>query len=197
MGSKLDYSRFVVGYHGCDASTVRKVLMGDDDLKPSSRHYDWLGHGVYFWEHGPARAMQFAGEEAGRDPHKIKEPAVIGAYIYLGNCFDLLDVRYTAVLGAVYSKFIEDLKSRGEAIPENAKPRKDGTKLFHSLDRAVLEFAIPLAEEEDGRKFDTVRGAFWEGEKAFFGSEIYERSHIQIAVRNPECVLGYFKPKRI
>jgi hypothetical protein len=45
------------------------------------------------------------------------------------------------------------------------------------------------------QKFDTVRGAFWEGDPAFPGSEIEKQSHIQIAVRNPECVLGYFKPK--
>ncbi|MFA6286047.1 MAG: hypothetical protein WC661_01585 [Opitutaceae bacterium] len=195
MASKMDYSRFVVGYHGCDAGLTRNVLLGDEDLTPSNNKYDWLGRGIYFWEHGPARAMQFAVDEAKRKPSKVKEPSVIGAYIYLGNCFDLLDVEFTSVLDAVYPSFIEDLKARGEAPPKNEKQRPDGTKLFHALDRAVIEFAIKLVEGLDGKKFDTVRGAFWEGEKAFPDSEIFKQSHIQIAVRNPDSVLGYFKPK--
>jgi hypothetical protein len=193
----MDYSRFVVGYHGCDAALARKVLLGDANLSPSANSYDWLGQGMYFWEHGPARAMQFAVGEAKRKPAKVREPGVVGAYIYLGNCFDLLDVDYTAVLAAVYPSFIEDLRSRGEEPPKNEKQRSDGTKLFHALDRAVIEFAIKFIEELDGKKFDTVRGAFWEGEKAFHGSEIHTQSHIQIAVRNPDSVLGYFRPKTV
>lgn len=193
---RMDYSRFVVGYHGCDVALTRKVLLGDEQLTPSNNEYDWLGHGIYFWEHGPARAMQFAADEASRKPSKVKEPGVLGAYIYLGDCFDLLDVEYTSILAEVYPVFMANLERRGEPIPQNEKPRSDGTKLFHALDRAVIEFAIKLAEEADGRKFDTVRGAFWEGEAAFPGSEISRKSHIQTAVRNPDCVLGYFKPKR-
>lgn len=192
---RMDYSRFVVGYHGCDASLTRKVLLGDEVLTPSNNAYDWLGRGSYFWEHGPARAMQFAIEESKRKSSKIKDPSVIGAYIYLGDCFDLLDVQFTSILEAVYPSFIADLKDRGESIPENRVSRADGTKLLHPLDRAVIEYAIKLVEEEEGRIFDTVRGAFWEGGPAFENSEIQRQSHIQIAVRNPECILGYFKPK--
>ena len=191
----MDYTRFVVGYHGCDAALTRKVLLGDEDMEPSENPYDWLGNGIYFWEHGPARAMQFAADEARRKPSKVKTPSVLGAYIYFGDCFDLLDVAFTSILEAVYPSFVADLKNRGEPIPQNEKLRSDGTKLFHALDRAVIEFAIKLSEEADGRKFDTVRGAFWEGASAFPGSEIEKQSHIQIAVRNPDCVLGYFKPK--
>ena len=191
----LDYTRFVVGYHGCDAAVARKVLLGEDQLKPSRNPYDWLAQGIYFWEHGPARAMQFASNEAARKSSKIKTPDVIGAYIHLGNCFDLLDVAYTSVLEAVYPTFVAELEGRGETIPTNTKPRTDGTKLFHALDRAVIEFALKIAEDTAGKKFDTVRGAFWEGGEAFPGAEIQKQSHIQIAVRNPDCVVGYFRPK--
>jgi len=107
----------------------------------------------------------------------------------------LLDVQFTSILEAVYPAFIADLTERGEPIPENRKAREDGTKLFHALDRAVIEFAIELAEEAENRTFDTVREAFWEGGPAFSGSEIQKQSHIQIAVRNTACILGYFKPK--
>jgi hypothetical protein len=196
MRSKMDYSRFVVGYHGCDSTLTQRVLLGNEQLVPSRNSYDWLGHGIYFWEHGPARAMQFAVDEAQRKATKVRAPGVLGAYIFLGDCFDLLDVEFTSILEAVYPAFVADLESRGEPIPQNAKPRADGTKLFHALDRAVIEFAIRLTEAADNRKFDTVRGAFWEGGQAFPGSEIARQSHIQIAVRNSDCVLGYFKPQR-
>jgi hypothetical protein len=174
---------------------AHKVLLGVAELTASRNHYDWLGHGIYFWEHGPARAMQFASNEAKRIPSKVKEPGVLGAYIFLGDCFDLLDVQFTAILEEVYPAFVSAMAKRGEPLPENLRSRNDGTKLFHALDRAVIEFAIGLTEKMDNRKFDTVRGAFWEGGPAFLGSEISKQSHIQVAVRNPNNILGFFRPK--
>ena len=35
---------------------------------------------------------------------------------------------------------------------------------------------------------------FHEGVPAFQGSGIHTKSHIQVAVRDPACILGYFKP---
>jgi len=86
-----DHSRFVIAYHGCDEEVARKVLQGGTDLSPSRNDYDWLGAGIYFWEQGPRRAYEFALEESKRAATKIKNPAVVGAYIYLGTCLDLLD----------------------------------------------------------------------------------------------------------
>lgn len=54
------YQRLVIGYHGCDESTQQNVLMKGKLLKPSEQAYDWLGKGIYFWEHGPERALQWA-----------------------------------------------------------------------------------------------------------------------------------------
>jgi hypothetical protein len=42
-------SSFVLGYHGCDKKVGERVLAGER-LKPSENEYDWLGHGIYFWE---------------------------------------------------------------------------------------------------------------------------------------------------
>lgn len=140
--------------------------------------------------------MQFASDEARRKSSKVKTPCVLGAYIYLGDCFDLLDIEFTSILETVYPEFVAELERRNEPVPTNDRQRADGTKLFHALDRAVIEYAVEVVEKVDGRKFDTVRGAFWEGGAAFPGSEIQKQSHIQIAVRNPECILGYFAPKR-
>jgi hypothetical protein len=43
--------------------------------------------------------------------------------------------------------------------------------------------------------FDTVRGVFVEGLPAFAGSEIYRKTHIQIAVRNESCIKAIFLPR--
>ncbi len=193
VAQATDYSRFVVGYHGCDLSVAKAVLLGDDALAASWNNYDWLGSGVYFWEHGPVRALEFAVSESRRDSRKISKPTAIGAYIFLGNCFDLLDTRYTSILEEVYQPFVRSLRQQKLPIPKNEKRRSDGTKLLHRRDRAVIEFAMGLMD----MKFDTVRGAFWEGPPVYPGAEIRKQSHIQIAVRNPECVLGYFMPRKL
>jgi hypothetical protein len=36
----LNYQRMIIGYHGCDAGVVAKVLSGEDALAPSEREYD-------------------------------------------------------------------------------------------------------------------------------------------------------------
>ena len=42
--------------------------------------------------------------------------------------------------------------------------------------------------------YQTVRGVFVEGEPAYDGAGIYTRTHVQIAVRDRACILGYFLP---
>jgi hypothetical protein len=51
-----------------------------------------------------------------------------------------------------------------------------------------------VSREHAGDRFDTVRCGFTEGARAFPGSGIFRKSHIQIAVRNPACILGVFRP---
>jgi hypothetical protein len=50
----------ILGYHGCDRSVGEAVLAGKAELKANNNTYDWLGHGIYFWEHNPMRAVQWA-----------------------------------------------------------------------------------------------------------------------------------------
>ena len=82
------YERVVTGYHGCDAAVAARVLAGAAPLNISTNAYDWLGQGIYFWEHGPQRAREWAIEQAKLSGAKIKEPPVLGARINLGECLD-------------------------------------------------------------------------------------------------------------
>lgn len=77
----MPWERFALGFHGCDRQTVAAVVSGQQKLKKSENDYDWLGHGLYFWEDSPARALQWAKEQARRKNSRIREPAVLGAVI--------------------------------------------------------------------------------------------------------------------
>jgi hypothetical protein len=91
----MRYDRTIVAYHGCDRRVAQRSLRGGS-FKESSNEYDWLGRGIYFWEYGASRALDFAHLQKQRG--KIVTPAVVGAILQLGECFDLLDVKFTREL---------------------------------------------------------------------------------------------------
>lgn len=192
----LNYQRQVFGYHGCDADVVAKVLAGDETLAQSEKGYDWLGPGVYVWEHAPQRAYDWAVEERKRDPEKIKTPAVLGLVINLGQCFDLLDTANTRLLQNLFPEFQRLVLESGKNLPENRPARAgDEDKVLRFLDCAVIKFALDKLADA-GRAYHTVRGAFFEGGETFPGAGIMLKSHIQIAVREPNCILGFFRPAK-
>lgn len=188
-----DYQRLVIGYHGCDARVRDRVIAGKTELGASHNDYDWLGNGIYFWEHGPRRAMEWAKDQQCRG--KIENPAVLGAVLHLGQCFDLLDAKYTGVLTKSYPQFCRFLESAGKSLPQNEKIHEnDQDKLLRKLDCAVINWTIGQLESQTKTTFHSVRGMFQEGGKVYPESGIQQRSHIQIAVRDVGCVLGYFLP---
>jgi hypothetical protein len=184
----MRHDRMVVAYHGCDAGTAERLLLGDP-FKPSENDYDWLGNGIYFWEYGSDRALQFAREQMARG--RAREPVHVGALIQLGNCFDLLDTRFTRNLLIGYESWVETSRAEGLSLPQNAGPAPDHKLRY--LDRAVLNWYLGLCERE-GRRYDTVRCAFFEGRPVYPGAGIFEQTHIQLAIRNPSCILGVFRP---
>lgn len=196
--SRLDYQRTVVGYHGCDTAVTEAVLLGQRKLQTSHNSYDWLGSGIYFWEYGPNRAMQWAVEISKRRPDKIKSPAVLGGLIHLGFCFDLLDVRFTDYLRDLFPIFKKTMEDQGTPMPKNeGLPGHPKELVLRKLDCALLNWAIPVLEAQTGQTFHTVRGVFQEGEPAYEGSAIKRKSHIQIVVRDTNAILGYFKPESL
>jgi hypothetical protein len=79
------YARIVFGYHGTDPAFAERLVRGEvapAAWSPSANEYDWLRHGIYFWEYAPDRARAWAGKGG-----------VVGAIINLGERLDLLDVR--------------------------------------------------------------------------------------------------------
>lgn len=191
----LRFPRVVLGYHGCIEPVASDLLSGSrpiSDWTPADNKWDWLGKGIYFWEHAPGRARRWAEAVADREAGGAT-PAVIGAVIQLGVCFDLTDVAFTAILADEYSKVAEEYAAAHQHLPVNMGSDVDLKR--RELDCLVLNSLFLRLEEEDGDAFDTVRGAFEEGAEAFPGSKIRAESHIQIAVRNPANILGVFRPQ--
>lgn len=195
MANPLHYHRTILGFHGCDESLLRRVLLEHQPLAPSENDYDWLGRGIYFWEYGPERAFDWACEVARRRPERIRTPAVLGAIIQLGNCFDLLDLRHTRALRQAHAQFVQTLGREESMVPANTRRAKQDADFgLRKLDCAVLNWWLNSWANSQGVPFDTVRGVFQEGDPAFPGSGIRLKSHVQVSVRNPGAVLGYFNP---
>lgn len=188
--------RTVVGYHGCDRSVAEAVVLGRDRIRASNNRYDWLGTGIYFWEQGPERALEFAQWKAGRG--ELAEPAVLGAVIHLGRCFDLADRWATDRLRDLGAELLGALRARELPLPRNrpAGPR-DFDLVLRDRDCAVVNYAMQAYDAALGGgrpHFETVRGVFVEGGPAFEGAGIQARSHVQIAVRVPACISHFFLP---
>lgn len=182
----------IIGFHGCDYSTYCKVLYEHHFLKPSKNSYDWLGNGIYFWEHNLERAYQWA-----ENNKKIKDPAVIGAVIDLGYCLNLLDNSYVSMLKNEYALFVIEASLCGDAIPKNINVKGNTDLLLRYLDCAVIEHLHSSRISTGNAAFDSVRGVFFEGSPIYSTSGFYEQSHIQICIRNPNCIKGFFAPMKI
>jgi hypothetical protein len=189
----MRYDRQVIGFHGCDRAIGERALLHGDRLRPSDNPYDWLGKGVYFWEHGPSRALKWAQDAQRRG--RIAEPFVLGAFIQLGRCLDLADEAGTQLVARWHGALEVIQTAAGHAMPANrALHPRDDDRILRELDCAVLNMGLSRMERlEPAQAFQTVRGIFTEGGPVFEGSGIQMYSHVQIAVRDPDCIMGYFR----
>lgn len=121
------------------------------------------------------------------------KPTIIGAVLDLGYCLNLVENRYISLVNQAYEGYIEICKVNNAHIPENVPVNTcDHDKLFRRLDCAVIQFLH--ASQKGLREFDTVRGIFTEGGPVYQGAGFQVKTHVQIAVRNPNMIKGYFKP---
>jgi hypothetical protein len=109
----------VIGYHGRDQRIARKVISLQEDLKPSQNAWDWLGHGIYFWEDRPSRAEQWTLVESKRHDTKIKYPAVLGAVIDLGQCLNLTDAEALTHVKTAHDEYSRFYRSANLQMAQN------------------------------------------------------------------------------
>lgn len=179
-----DYNRTIVGYHGTRASVAEALVLGRREFDFSRNDHDWLGHGIYFWEHAPQQAWWWAKRRK-KKQNWDEEPAVVASMIRLGNCFDLLDPYNLRYLESMHEQFRGVMDDAGQAVPRNYNHRK-------FLDCAVFQYAY-LAVEADGSPVDTARAVYvptGKDRRVWARSWICRSAHIQVCVRNPKCILG-------
>lgn len=82
----------------------------------------------------------------------------------------------------------------GKPMPQNIDVKDNNDLLLRYLDCAVLERIHQYNEERNKRGYDSVRGIFLEGNPVYENSGIMEKTHVQLCIRNPNCIKGYFKP---
>jgi len=196
------YSRktgLVLGFHGCEESLGLDIVSHTIKMKPSSNVYDWLGSGYYFWENSLSRAKEYINYKAkypipGKLPIKI--PFVFGAVIDLQHCLDLTDYDNLVEVKEAHKFLIEALSSAGYSIPKNKNVGTNKDLWLRDLDCAVINTVHFLRKAAGLEPYDSVRGIFVEGKSLYKNAGFKSKNHIQLCILNPNCIKGYFIPRK-
>lgn len=201
-------SNLIIGFHGTDKGTAEKLINQPNNIKLSEEPWDWLGHGFYFWENNEARALNWAKDRQRRKNLPESDAAVVGAVIQLGYCCDLTDSRFTQLVRGFFLLMKDAYEKADKPMPANKDSQDDEHKdrLMRVLDCAVIQYMHSTIEEayfqecaskgySSLKLFDSVRGVFTEGGLIYDGAGIYAKSHIQLCIRNPNCIKGFFNPR--
>ncbi len=181
---------FVLGFHGCAKDTARDLVNGGS-FKHSTNDYDWLGHGIYFWENDPDRALAFIKEKFSRE-RDLREPAVVGAIIDLGLCLDVTTQAAITLIRDAHSTYRQTVeRSTFKPLANEGGP----DLLRRKLDCAVINLLHRAREDSGDEPIDSVKGVFIEGGRLYDKAGFFEKTHIQIAVKNSDCIKGVFWPR--
>jgi hypothetical protein len=115
--------------------------------------------------------------------HQIRQPAVIGAIIDLGNCLNLVDSRFLALVKEACETYHETMAKAGRKMPGNAGV---GNKA-RALDCAVIE---SLHNSRIGTPFQTVRSFFLEGQELYPGAGFFTSLSVKSGGRRTGSASG-------
>jgi hypothetical protein len=187
----------IIGFHGCEKAVCEAIISGKKRMKVSNNPWDWLGDGMYFWQNNYQRALHYAQHPPGK--LKIKHPAVLGAVFSLGNCLDLTDKKSLDIVDDIYKIYADTMAAGGRQMPENSNPSSDPysfDRAIRRLDCAVIRQVHEIFHLTDQQPFDSVRALLPEGKPLYPGAGFRKKTHIQIAIRNPNMIRGFFLPRR-
>ncbi len=134
--------------------------------------------------------MEFAQEKLKRHDG-ISDPFVVGAVIDLGLCLDLTTKDSIENLRDAHRSLQATVGPTGNSLPLNGP--EDWRR---RLDCAVIKFLHLIRAGSQAETIDTVRGIFTEGKAIYTGSKFLEKTHIQIAVVNLDCIKAVFRVPR-
>ena len=168
-----------------------RVVSGEISILRSENEFDWLGNGIYYWEYAPKQAWAWADRKR-KNEHwpRDEEVAVVASMIRLGFCFDLLDPDNTHEIKACYREYLIFCERLGQEPRKNYQHRK-------YLDCAVFQLAY-AAFKRDGIQVDSSRSVYvptGPRRRAWKSSSVSEDAHIQLCIRNDDCILGSWLAK--
>lgn len=184
----------MLGFHGTEHKVVDQVVSrATSHLKTSDGRYEWLGHGIYFWENDPQRGLEWA--QHGNTKKKVSAPEVVGAIIDLGLCLDLTTRMGLDEVAEAHTILQATHEKVGLDLPQNTGG-KDQFK--RELDCQVIQALHEYRRQKNLPDYDSVRAPFPEDDRLYDGAGFRLRNHIQICVIKPEaCIKGYFRPIKI
>lgn len=166
-----------LGFHGCDENIRDAVVNGSKMLNYSRNKYDWLGSGIYFWENDYERALDFAQNHPAKT---IRQPTVLGAVIDPGYCLNLvntMDRRLILDSYSIYKQHLSGIHNKND---------------LRTLDYRVIENLHNMRQSLNQPPFESIRSAFTEGPELYPGAGFREKDHIQLCIRNPNCIKAFF-----
>lgn len=197
----------IIGFHGCDEAIRNKLVSSPDHVKQSQELHDWLGNGFYLWENNYERALKWAKDKKKRGT--LDNPSVVGVIYLLNHCLDFTDSAFIDLLSNYYTSMKKDFLAIEKKLPKNKDLPKDEYHdlILRELDCAVIEYMHQNISEQiqsditkfgysNLKYFDTARGVFTEGGPAFEGAGIQTKNHIQVCIRNLNCIKGFFIPRK-
>ncbi len=111
----------------------------------------------------------------------------------------MTDKQSLDVVKIAYDFYADSIKSQGKKMPVNSNPieapnSKDN--IIRRLDCAVIKTVHELTQQEGHPPFDSVRALLLEGDELYAGAGFLDKTHIQIAIRNPNMIKGFFLPRK-
>lgn len=176
----MEPSSFIYGFHGCSGTDAEKILKSGSFLL-SGKDFDWLGRGAYFWENDPRRALEWAKER------KKENPSVVGAIIDARTCLDLSSREAVPLLKQGFEILEARIQKTKGSLPENKGDARDKKK--RELDCAVINAIFDKLPEGT---IASVKSPFFEGPPVYPGAFFFEQTHVQICVKNLNCLMGVF-----
>ena len=149
----------------------------EDDIE---RAYDWA---------------KYVSENPKLFHNRIKHPCVIGAVIELKNHLDLTISSARQVVREAYNNISEIYSEKGFSLPKNRKAAKGDEYLkIRELDCLVINSINEFRKAKKEPLIDVIRAPFLEGEPLYAGASFMNETHIQICVKDPAAIRGYFIP---
>lgn len=96
---------------------------------------------------------------------------------------DLLDITWFPVIRNVYGSFVDEYRKANRPLPKQNTERSKA----HRLDCAYFNYIVEVLAKL-GQQLGAVRAVFLEGDRVFPNSAIFDRAHVQIAIRDTSLI---------